>query len=132
MVVGTRSSRRGTTPESYELQGLLRRMADGGCTHVVMEVSPALVQHRVEGLEFDAGVFINLTGTTWTTTGAWEAYRQAKGPSVPAVPEGGILNLGDPAGRWYGEQVECPAFAYSENKDAVGLTAKISAVSPAM
>ena len=28
-----------TTPESYELQGLLRRMADGGCTHVVMEVS---------------------------------------------------------------------------------------------
>ena len=28
-----------TTPESFELQGLLRRMADGGCTHVVMEVS---------------------------------------------------------------------------------------------
>ena len=28
-----------TTPESYELQGLLREMADDGCTYVVMEVS---------------------------------------------------------------------------------------------
>ena len=29
-----------TTPESYELQALLRRMADAGCTHVVMEAPP--------------------------------------------------------------------------------------------
>ena len=28
-----------TTPESFELQKLLREMADAGCTHVVMEVS---------------------------------------------------------------------------------------------
>ena len=28
-----------TTPESYELHKLFRRMADAGCTHVVMEVS---------------------------------------------------------------------------------------------
>ena len=28
-----------TTPESVEVQALLRRMADAGCTHVVMEVS---------------------------------------------------------------------------------------------
>ena len=28
-----------TTPESYELQQLFRRMADAHCTHVVMEVS---------------------------------------------------------------------------------------------
>lgn len=28
-----------TTPESYELQELLREMADAGCTHVVMEAS---------------------------------------------------------------------------------------------
>jgi len=35
-----------------------------------------------------------------------------------------VLNLDDPAGRWYGERVECPAFTYSENKDAAGLTAK--------
>ena len=28
-----------TTPESFELQGLLARMRDAGCTHVVMECS---------------------------------------------------------------------------------------------
>ena len=37
-----------TTPESFELQGLLARMRDAGCTHVVMEVSShALALHRV-------------------------------------------------------------------------------------
>ena len=36
-----------TTPDSYELQGLLRQMADSGCTHVVLEASShALVQRR--------------------------------------------------------------------------------------
>ena len=113
-----------TTPESYELQGLLRRMADGGCTHVVMEVSShALVQHRVEGLEFDAGVFTNLTQDHLDYHGSMEAYRQAKGLLFRQCRRA-VLNLDDPAGRWYGERVECPAFTYSENKDAAGLTAK--------
>ena len=42
-----------TTPESYELQELLRAMADAGCTHVVMEVSShALAQSRVEAVSY--------------------------------------------------------------------------------
>ena len=41
-----------TTPESYELQKLLREMADSGCTHVVMEVSShSLVLDRVAGIK---------------------------------------------------------------------------------
>ena len=113
-----------TTPESYELQGLLRRMADGGCTHVVMEVSShALVQHRVEGLEFSVGVFTNLTQDHLDYHGSMEAYRQAKGLLFRQCRKA-VLNLDDSAGRWYGERVECPAFTYSENKDAACLTAK--------
>lgn len=113
-----------TTPESYELQSLLRRMADGGCTHVVMEVSShALVQHRVEGLEFAVGVFTNLTQDHLDYHGSMEAYRQAKGILFRQCRRA-VLNLDDPAGRWYGERVECPAFTYSENKDAACLTAK--------
>lgn len=51
-----------TTPESYELQKLLRQMLDAGCTHVVMEVSShALALYRVGGIVFDVGVFTNLT-----------------------------------------------------------------------
>ena len=51
-----------TTPESYEVQELLREMADAGCTHVVMEASShALVLHRLDGIPFRAGIFTNLT-----------------------------------------------------------------------
>lgn len=51
-----------TTPESYELQKILRQMADENITHVVMEVSSqAFKSFRVEGMEFDYGVFTNIS-----------------------------------------------------------------------
>ncbi|HRQ91043.1 MAG TPA: UDP-N-acetylmuramoyl-L-alanyl-D-glutamate--2,6-diaminopimelate ligase, partial [Bacteroidia bacterium] len=51
-----------TTPESTEVQRLLREMADGGCRGAAMEVSShGLAQHRVTGVSFDVGIFTNLT-----------------------------------------------------------------------
>lgn len=51
-----------TTPDAYELQQYLRRMADGGCQYVVMEVSSqGLMMDRVAGITFDYGVFTNIT-----------------------------------------------------------------------
>lgn len=51
-----------TTPESCDLQALLRRMADDGCDACVMEVSSlGLQQHRVDGILFDIGIFTNLS-----------------------------------------------------------------------
>ncbi|MDI6795950.1 MAG: UDP-N-acetylmuramoyl-L-alanyl-D-glutamate--2,6-diaminopimelate ligase [Desulfatibacillaceae bacterium] len=51
-----------TTPESLELTALLHEMRSSGVTHVVMEVSShALAQGRVRFVEFDAGVFTNLS-----------------------------------------------------------------------
>jgi len=51
-----------TTPESLELEALLRRMVDEGVTTVVMEVSShALALERVAEIEFDVAVFTNLT-----------------------------------------------------------------------
>ncbi len=50
-----------TTPESYELQKLLRMMADAGCKAAAIEVSSlGLKSHRVDGLQFAAAVFTNL------------------------------------------------------------------------
>ena len=113
-----------TTPESYEVQSLLRRMADAGCTHVVMEVSShALVQRRVEGLTFDVGVFTNLTQDHLDYHRTMEAYREAKGLLFRQCRTA-VLNLDDEAGRWYRERVECPVFTYSENKDFANLTAR--------
>lgn len=51
-----------TTPEPVTLHRLLRQMADMGCTHVVMEVSSqAMKLHRLEGVRFDVGIFLNLS-----------------------------------------------------------------------
>lgn len=51
-----------TTPESLELQAILRLMADAGVTHVVMEVSShALDLHRVDGCRYDLAIFTNLS-----------------------------------------------------------------------
>ena len=51
-----------TTPEPIALHRTLRQMADSRCTHAVMEVSSqAMKLRRVDGLVFDAAVFLNLT-----------------------------------------------------------------------
>ena len=51
-----------TTPESWEIQRLLRAMADEGCEYAVMEVSSqGLKQHRTDAITFDYGIFTNLS-----------------------------------------------------------------------
>lgn len=87
-----------TTPESYELQKMLREMADGGCKAVAMEVSSlGLKHHRVEGTRFSYGVFINLypdhIGTNEHDT--FEEYAYWKSQLFPMCDKA-IVNIDDP------------------------------------
>ena len=51
-----------TTPESLELQELFGNMVNKGCKYCVMEVSShSLALDRVYGIEFEVGIFTNLT-----------------------------------------------------------------------
>lgn len=51
-----------TTPESYEVQKILRLMADNGCEAVCLEVSSlGLKMSRVDCIDFYAGIFTNLS-----------------------------------------------------------------------
>lgn len=51
-----------TTPNSYEVQKLFAEMLEAGCKYAVMEVSSqGLKMDRVAGIEFDYGVFTNLS-----------------------------------------------------------------------
>jgi UDP-N-acetylmuramoyl-L-alanyl-D-glutamate--2,6-diaminopimelate ligase len=51
-----------TTPEALDLQVMLDEMSRAGIEAVAMEVSShALAQERVRGLDFDVGVFTNLS-----------------------------------------------------------------------
>lgn len=62
VIGGERITTKNTTPESYELHSLFRRMADAGCSHVVMEASSqGFKLRRTAGIQFDIGVFLNLS-----------------------------------------------------------------------
>lgn len=51
-----------TTPESFELQKLMNDMVTCGCEYCVMEVSSqGLMLNRVAGIDFDYGIFTNLS-----------------------------------------------------------------------
>ena len=51
-----------TTPESNKLQAIFAQMVEAGIDTVVMEVSSqSLKLHRVEGCDFDIGVFTNFS-----------------------------------------------------------------------
>ncbi len=51
-----------TTPESFELHRAFAHMVQEGCTHVVMEASSqAVLMHRIDGIDYDIGVFTNIS-----------------------------------------------------------------------
>lgn len=76
---GKREEASRTTPESIHLQKMLAEMRDGGFKAVSMEVaSHALVQERVESIEFDVAVFTNLTQDHLDYHETMEAYFEAK------------------------------------------------------
>ena len=93
-----------TTPGAIELQKLLGKMRDNGCHGVAMEVSShGLEQGRVKGINFQVGVFSNLTQDHLDYHGTMGNYFEAKktlftsmaAHSSKAV---GVINGDDPYG----------------------------------
>ena len=68
-----------TTPDAIEVHRLLAEMVDENLTAAVMEVSShALMQHRVHGVDFDVGVFTNLSQDHLDYHGDMASYGNAK------------------------------------------------------
>lgn len=68
-----------TTPESLDIQCLLKDMVDSGMEYVVMEVSShALELNRVHGIKFEIGIFTNLGREHLDFHKDMESYLQAK------------------------------------------------------
>ncbi len=113
-----------TTPESFELQGLLARMREAGCSHVVMEVSShALALHRVDYIPFEAGIFTNLTEDHLDFHKTMEAYRRAKAILFTRCRRG-IINLDDSAAQQMISDAGCPVLTYSARGRAADLHAE--------
>ncbi|WP_319405017.1 UDP-N-acetylmuramoyl-L-alanyl-D-glutamate--2,6-diaminopimelate ligase [uncultured Desulfosarcina sp.] len=97
-----------TTPESLELQEILRKMTDSGTTHAVMEVSShSLDLHRVDGCRYDVAVFTNLSHDHLDHHGTMERYWLSKKklfsdylkPVDGDNPVRAVVNTDDPRGR---------------------------------
>ena len=68
-----------TTPDALALNELLKQMVDAGCEYAFMEVSSHSVdQRRIAGLEFDGGVFTNITRDHIDYHLTFENYLKAK------------------------------------------------------
>jgi UDP-N-acetylmuramoyl-L-alanyl-D-glutamate--2,6-diaminopimelate ligase len=88
-----------TTPESLELNQYLAEMVQEGCTAAVMEVSShSLVQYRVYGLTFHAGVFTNLTQDHLDFHKTMEQYATAKKRLFDILDDStiAVVNADDP------------------------------------
>ena len=88
-----------TTPEAPELQSFMRRMVAEGCTACVMEVSShALSLRRVDGIQFAARVFTNLTRDHLDFHADMEDYFAAKRRlfEMPPAEAPSVINADDP------------------------------------
>ena len=113
-----------TTPESYELHRLFRSMADAGCTHVVMEVSShSLTLERVAGIEYDVGLYTNLSQDHLDFHGTMEEYAAAK-KKLFSQCRVGCVNLDDKWAAFMMEGAKCPVHTFSIDRNDADLTAK--------
>ena len=94
-----------TTPESPLLQSILAQMVHAGCDSAVMEVSShALVQKRTTGIDYDVGIFTNLTRDHLDYHGTMEKYFEAKALLFRELGKCeknavAVINVDDPWGR---------------------------------
>lgn len=95
-----------TTPQSSDLQQMLRKLVDEEFTTVVMEVSShALSLERVEGCEFDSAIFTNLSREHLDFHKSMEEYLIAKIKLFSTLGKDArkereklaVLNLDDPS-----------------------------------
>lgn len=110
-----------TTPESPEIHGMLREMVDHGIKNVAMEVSShAIDMHRVDDVQFNLGIFSNLTPEHLDYHMTMELYFESKKRLFTVLlPQGGglnrsIINADDPYGQSLIEFIkDSPVWTYS-------------------
>ncbi|MDO4319234.1 MAG: UDP-N-acetylmuramoyl-L-alanyl-D-glutamate--2,6-diaminopimelate ligase [Bacteroidales bacterium] len=110
-----------TTPDPLELNALLARMVDAGCEFAAMEVSShAAAQHRIAGLDFDGGIFTNLTRDHLDYHGTFANYLQAKQSFFDSLkPEAfALTNLDDRNGEIMLQNTRARRHTYSLRSDA--------------
>ncbi len=105
-----------TTPDTLELNSIIKLMADEGCDSAVMEVSShGLALKKTDGITFKVGVFTNLTQDHLDFHKTMENYCQAKA-RLFTMCEHGIINADDKWADKIRENALCDIMTYSIDK----------------
>jgi UDP-N-acetylmuramoyl-L-alanyl-D-glutamate--2,6-diaminopimelate ligase len=87
-----------TTPDPVQLNHILAEMVKEGCDYAFMEVSSHSVdQKRISGLQFDGGIFTNLTHDHLDYHKTFDNYLAAKKSFFDSLPAGSfaLVNADD-------------------------------------
>lgn len=124
-----------TTPISLTLTKLLARFRDGEATHGLLEVSShALALKRVESVDFDAGIFLNLTRDHLDFHKTVDAYFDAKARLFDLLaradnkksPKVAALNFDDPRAHLLVKHaVDCEIIRFGVTEAATDLRGEI-------
>lgn len=107
-----------TTPDTIELNELFSTMVSDNIDNIVMEVSShALELHKVEGCNFNIGIFTNLTQDHLDMHKSMENYLNAKS-KLFSMCKIGIINIDDKYAQDIIKNASCKVFTYSIEKES--------------
>lgn len=116
-----------TTPDPIQLNELLKKMLDAGCTHVFMEVSShAVDQERIAGLKFAGALFTNITHDHLDYHVKFENYIKAKKKYFDELPADAfaLVNADDKRGMVMLQNTKATKYSFGLKK-MVDFKAKI-------
>ena len=110
-----------TTPDPLTIQQLMARMVEAGCEYAFMEVSShAVDQKRISGIDFNGGIFTNLTRDHLDYHQTTENYLKAKKKFFDNLPAKAfaLTNADDKNGMVMLQNTSACRLTYSLQKQA--------------
>ena len=105
-----------TTPDPLTINSFMAKMVDAGCEYVFMEVSShAIDQKRISGIDFNGGIFTNLTRDHLDYHGTVDNYLKAKKQFFDNLPAQAfaLTNADDKSGPVMLQNTAARKLAYS-------------------
>lgn len=116
-----------TTPDPMELHLLLHKMYVVGVKVVVMEVSAhAIALHKINGINFDIGIFTNFSQDHLDFFGDMESYKKVKQDFfINNKCNIAVINNDDACGREIAGKIKIPYITYGIENDSDCVAKKI-------
>lgn len=105
-----------TTPDSLTINAYLKEMNEAGVEFCFMEVSShGIHQHRTEGLQFEGGIFTNLTHDHLDYHSSFAEYRDVKKAFFDKLPSKAfaLVNIDDKNGLVMFQNTKARKFTYA-------------------